>query len=887
MYKQLAHELQKPNPDIQKLTKLLVNGRPQNFFDKMLNGLFYSSSLGLFTDNQENTFFHSLAQKGILSPILHNMDLHKENILKREDASLDDLYRSLNSVNDDGLTLAHIAVKTDPVALWWLMKLKAALTSNDYSTNVLSFYTNHQKINNKSPLEYIFEDDEITKNVFLKILKSGNWEFFDLFKDEIPLVQEKFKRYLKHIPNEAKKFQSSVALNSFGMLFQSHWEDILAEGPESLKMKRLMYVLNPEVKDLGLSVDDLSGSLKKELSNIDKIKVHILARCASLYLNKFFLPDKEEFKILKLEHATLERIFGSLEFNTTKFQAIKRYVEGLPDNSTINDSINVTTASTSSVQLEKLEEIPVKQDVQDTTPKSDPVTVDGISLEEVDLIVDKEDGSSTVNHISTSKIIKNSTEFKPEIEAKVDVETFAQEIFNILKEDEDCAEKIKDEKYSQTHALIYFASDEEFFNNLFNDLANDFETQKNLKVLFKDASSFFEEYIKTLPLESLIAVSKPKPSGQNKGQTPYELACKIKNDQVAKFLAQRGIELKLYTEETETLFQFAFKYQCKDTIKFLLFESSFEINWGYVLHQMLKYTNIEMAEDYANSSFDVVKDTTNKGSEPSKDGEYTVLNKGLSILKQLSRSLIKYDNSVASNQKKLFYQSKINNIKKIPELCKIIELLIEKEKLYYGAENDHIAAKTYTLLNGIKSYISKISESLDKIVIGIESELDSDYCDKIKKALKSLNKKILNSSCQDEIKEALGFLNKSILDEECRDEVKETLKLLNKNVLDGEYQAEVKEALKSLNKNLLNRNYQDRVEDALNSMDNLQSLVINKYPSDELSDAYKKMFENLKSGKVDYAPSLAGTSNPDVSICSGSQLSEYELSGDTDSVYNA
>ena len=63
MYKELSHELQKPHPDTLKLIMLLVNGRPQNFFDKMLNGIFNSTSLGLFTESQGNSFFCSCGSK--------------------------------------------------------------------------------------------------------------------------------------------------------------------------------------------------------------------------------------------------------------------------------------------------------------------------------------------------------------------------------------------------------------------------------------------------------------------------------------------------------------------------------------------------------------------------------------------------------------------------------------------------------------------------------------------------------------------------------------------------------------------------------------------------------------------------------------------------------
>lgn len=907
MYKDLAHELDRPNPDILKILTLLVNGRPKNFFDKMFNEIFYDPRLGIFTLSQENNFFHLLAQKGILSPTLYAIDRDKDKILRREYASPDDLYLNLNAINYEGLTPAHIAVKNDPVALWWLMKFKVALTSKDYAANVLSFYTNNPKINNKSPLEYIFDDDKTAKNVVLKMLESGNWEFFDLFKDEIPIVQEKFKKYLKHIPNEAQRFQSGVAINAFGILFQSYWKDILVDQPESLKIERLMNVLDGKIQDIALSIEDLSKLLtRKDLVSTEKIKAHILARCSWLYLNKFSTTN-----ISSLKDAPLELIIGSAEFGTIKFQAIKRYVEDLPNNSIVDDPINPTAKE---MILEKLEEGTMKQDDQDSTSKSDPVTINGISMKEVNSIEDKKSINSYENHTPecTSKITKKFIDFKPEVETEVDIETFAQEMFNIFKKDEDCAKKIKEEEYSQLHALICFSFDKESFNDLFNDVVNDFESHKNLKVPFKDVSSFFEKYIKLLPQESLPANSKTKTSGHdalhkiyelarnvkpevskyNEGRKAYELACKAKNDQVAKLLAQRGIELKLCTEEANFLFEFAFKYKCRETIKFLLFEASsefkdsFKIGWGYVLHQTLKYTDIETANDYVNFNFDIVEDTTNKRSEPCEDGEYTVLNKGLSILKQLSRSLIKYDNAVVSNQKKIFYQSKINSIEKIPELCKILELLIEKEKLYYGAENQHIAAKTYTLLNGIKSYISKISESLNKIVMGIENELDGDYCDRIKKALKLVSKKLLKDSCQDEIKEALSFLNKSILDEKYHDEVQEALKFLDRNVLNGEYGDEVKKTLKSLNKNVLDRNHRDRIEEALNSMDNLHLLVIDRYPSHKLNPHQIGMFEKLKLGEIDYAPSLAGTSNPDVSLCSESQLSDYEPSGDTDSVYD-
>lgn len=749
MYKELAHELQKPNPDTLKIIMLLVNGRPQNFFDKILNGLFYSSSLGLFADSQEDTFFHSLAEKGILSPILYTIDYHKKNILEREDASLDDLCRNLNAVNNDGLTPAHIAVKTDPVALRWLVKFKAALTSKDYSTGVLSVYTNHKKINNKSPLEYIFEDDEITKNVFLKIIKSGNWDLFDLFTDETPIVQEKFKKSLKHIPQIANEFKGAIAENAFYILFQRHWENILVDEPEFLKVKRLINVLDGKEQKLTIDWYELLG---RRWDSMDEIKSRILLKCAAAYLKKFNKVEDETSNDPTLQDGTLEQILYLPKFDTKEFQAIKDYVEGVPDNSTTDNSTNATVVIAPN-QPEKLEERPVQHDTQDTTPKSDPITIDEISIEEVDPIADKENRSSTVNHISTSKIIKNSTEFKPE----VDAETFAQKIVETIAKKESRVAKLKEVlgQYSELHVLVYASSNNSFFETIFNAVANYFKKESR-EVPFRDVNNFLEEYTKTLSEMPLMEVSSKSKFNKKQGLNAYDLACEAGNYKVAELLAKRSIELKLYTEDTAMPFKSAVKYNCKKTIKYL----GSNIHWYPVLYQAIRYINIHVIK-YCFESADIIKDTI------SKDTQHTIFNDALSELKQSLRILVKYDGMVTPDKKVSLYEDKISSLKKIPQICEIIEFLVSEKKVSYGAGDEQIATKTYELLSSIIRQVSKISGKL-------EESKESGALDKIIKDIKDL----LHYDCGNEIREDLDLTRKIlvlIFDEYPSHELKEPL----------------------------------------------------------------------------------------------------------------
>jgi len=598
------------------------------------------------------------------------------------------LRRNLNAKNPDGLTPAHMAIKTNPVALWWLMELKAALTTDDYSRNILTAHPSKKNIN-ESPLECIFKDDETAKNVFWQMIKSSSWEFFDLFKGESPEIREKYKKYLKYISQEFSKPENAKFITLFNGLFQSHWKDILDEA-ELSKVTRLIDALEK------LNWTELLG--REDWSNTETAKEHILTNCSLLYLNKFSDNDiHTENPHITLKSATLEQMLMTMTedlINNEEFQAIKSYVEGLPDNP--SDNSKTTELKTSS------------------------------QLEQDNLTDDKENISSAANQtFIVSKSIKPSSKLKP----KIGVEILSEHMFEIFQGDQKYSKIIKDHKYSKLHSLIFFASgsNKNSFNKLLDRLASIFKAK-----IFKDMDVFFEEYIKTLQPESLKYESiKLELNGNNEKLTAYDLACKNDNDKLAKLLVKRGIELEVYNQETHDLFKHALKYKCKDTIQYLLSEVSHKVDWCSTLHQAFKYTNIDVVKHYTESNLGIIKDTTDKYSKPLKDGEYTLFNKSLSVLRQLSRSLVKGD--IIQDD------DKVNNIKKTSELCEIIDLLIKKESFYYGSENDHIVTKTYELLSSIKRQIARIEESFDKIVSDIQTSLNQECKSELQKALDSLN----------------------------------------------------------------------------------------------------------------------------------------------------
>jgi len=651
MYEKLANELQKSDPNVPEIIYLLAKGKPQNFFDKLFKGLFQSSALGIFyySNSQENNFFHSSAQKGILSDILFTINRYQDDILRRECVSLDDLRCNLNAINKSGLTPAHIAIDTDPVALWWLMEFKAALTSHDYSKNILTNYSN--KNINAAPLECIFKNDETVRNVFRQIIKSGNWEFFDLFEDESPQIQEKFKEYLKYIPQEVSNFKRSIAINSFSKLFQNHWQDILDE-PEFSKIVRLTEML--EKLDW--------SSLGRNWDNVSKAKEHILTNCSLLYLNKFLDEDSPKQHIT-LENATLEQILNSPKFNNETFQTIKRYVENLS-----NDSAD---SNFEGIELRKKNPLRQKEDSAST----------------------KENSSSAANQLSD--YISDSPE-DTICKRPFDMIDFVADILGKLqkehKEDlEEQSKKIKktakqiDKKFeinSQICTLISASSKKKIFQKAFNFSVENFEDAP-----FNNVNEFFKEYISKEYLHKQDHIS------QLLGYA-YITACIIQNDYTAKLLIDKIIVLELQVEKKYLLFNTSFKLGREQIMKYLLSEDiNLKIEWNILLPQTTRYSNIvsiKVIEHYIQCQ-NAYKSIMAEDSSVKEDTQHDAFNLLITVVRELIKSLGSHKES----------KSKIIDTIKT---YKAVEALINEGNINYEVKDSEIVGKTLKLLNSFNEH---------------------------------------------------------------------------------------------------------------------------------------------------------------------------------------
>ncbi|AVP87319.1 hypothetical protein phytr_3680 [Candidatus Phycorickettsia trachydisci] len=575
MYKGLISELQKPHPNVQEIIHLLTTGRPQTFFDKLFRTLSEPQALGIFyySTSKGNNFFHSSAEKGILSDVLSVINHYKDAILERERVSSDNLHDNLNAVNNAGLTPAHIAIKTDPVALWWLMELKAVLTSNDYSKVLTDGSIS------KSPLEFIFENEEIAhnvlKNIFWQVIQSGSWKFFDLFKTESPEVQEKFNKYLKNIPQEVGKFRGPTT-DSFSKLFQNHWEDILDE-PEHGKVTRLIEKIGE------INWSELLGKEDWD-NNLDKVKEHILTNCSLLYLNKFNPIKHITGKNPTLEHATLEQILLLLQSESPdneEFRKIKRYVE---------NSQNDTGADLETIELTA----PDQSEEQKTSTSNSNHNHKklGKRSQKENFIDNKENSSVVLNQnqdVKNDKLPFSIESFTSILEEELSKEQHAG-IFNAQ------LEKIKktatdlDRNFKidlQLCSLISAASKKEF-RKIFKHVIDKFE-----EAPFANKNDFLKEYI-----GNLCNTNKAHPNHTTHQilNYAYAITCITQNDDVMKFLVQK-IKLGTYPRGTDHLFHISFNLKAQNVMKYLLSEEAdLKIDLTYLLSQVQKYPSLESIE---------------------------------------------------------------------------------------------------------------------------------------------------------------------------------------------------------------------------------------------------------------------------------------------------
>jgi hypothetical protein len=633
----LIQELGKEVGDIPKLTDIIINGKPIYKFGFIRWGY---EHIGLFEPYNDGNIFHDLARKGILSIILPVIFSNINKILEREGKNFLEFKQYINAVNKDGLTAAHLAVIHDVVALQKLYEYGAALSRSDYQVAVHKQY----KPLESSPLEYIFLRNTEKVEDFFNILLNGNTgnitDLLGLIRSEVDNIIDK----ISQLSEEDKRSKFSI-IRDYSKL-------LLLDNESVIKLEQL---LAPHV-------------LKVQ---------NTFTPTGLMYLHMPFgisgLTNHNLFQKKPITQTQMPFIFSKSLFTGSDSLVIK--------NAEKSESIKKVRNDNSSRNI--IKERPVGKDVQNADisklleSASDTYTVSA-----------EQEGKVNIERITTTlyaqAIIIKQDKYQQII-------TLGKSLAKYLREEYSSnMESDLGKSYTDLHAFIFVLyRSKDFFNELIKIVSE----QSNMES--KSVDTFWTEYIETLTGSDLLEVNIKRQ------HNAYGMACVLDMPDLVKLLIKKSLATNIYQTDTKGLFDIAIKFGSYKTLKYLLTEQQdIELDWHYILLKAIKYANIQAVEYYIDSGFEIIKTVTDKKGVIIETGKYTILNRALSSLKELSN--LKY--YPTDEYKKAA-------LKKLPKLCECLEKILKSNKLYCSIQEDIVLNKTFSLLHGLDKNINSLRES--------------------------------------------------------------------------------------------------------------------------------------------------------------------------------
>lgn len=732
MKKELKIELNKETIDKIKMNSFIVNGRAYKFLGFISMGY---ESIGLFKNYDGKNIFHHLAKKGVLELLLPQFFGPKSSdILAREGISESKLVELLNFPDLKGFTPAHYAVLHEPLALQTLIKFGVVLTSEN--------------------LESIFSSEKTAKSFFTATIYSGFTDIFLALCKGHPKIQKDFISYLPHIIEEVRRINTINSFKVFDTIFENYWINLLVDDKSTLiKAMRLFKVLNetnPKDQDIEkavfkVSLSDWSNLLSKneaqqDFTSHNEVKKNILNKFAYAFLN-------ETLQSMKLSDLMNEEAIGR-----KKFLALQQFVEQdnlqietssdnvaqLPNydmgvsasgSAQTTDSNKEDNCSVSSVNLEEL--IVIKQAMASSIidEKIRQLTTEPIN-ESIGKLIDagvlkttasaqisipqQEDGylinitevtgvSSEYSAVASSYSPSSSSIFlilppvlkantkRSDAKKKVTIQEYADKVVDVILNSTNCMIQINKDLGGKSIPLFMFISiialPEDFFEKVLNNAA------KKLEATPKTTNVFLQEYISTVESDVFLHINT------NSTLNAYGLACARDQLDIAKLLLVRGLELGVYSANTESIFELPIKFNSSNILQYLFTEQkAIKTNWQPILLKALKYANVETIKYYATSKEVAIEVATDKKGNSNVDKKkYNILNKALDYLVELSQ-LQRFDKKEQMD----------DVIKKIPELCECIEIMIINNKIFYAVDNQIIAKKTFLLLKELHVAIKEL-----------------------------------------------------------------------------------------------------------------------------------------------------------------------------------
>jgi hypothetical protein len=323
---------------------------------------------------------------------------------------------------------------------------------------------------------------------------------------------------------------------------------------------------------------------------------------------------------------------------------------------------------------------------------------------------EEREGNKTLLANNTENVDKENTVSVPSVDQKIvpksnkpelreaTIEEYAKAVkFFIENTSAKCKKHIFDElgqNYTELHSFIAIAN---YSNNNFKRVLE--ATASKMEAVVKAPLDFLAEYINKLAANDLTVLNSKTKSNA------YDLACRFDDLNLIKLLLKKGVEVDVYTKNTGSLFEAPIKFHSTKILKYLLTEQKdITPDWYTVLSKAFKYAEPSAVEHYVNSNSVAIEIVANRAGKIDKEGKYTILNKALDGLVELSE-LERYTSQ----------NMKDKAIGKIFKLCECLKIIIAKEKIYYST-HEKVLSKTLSLLREInKINAAEITDCIKEI----------------------------------------------------------------------------------------------------------------------------------------------------------------------------
>jgi hypothetical protein len=677
IHKVFLSELNKKTPDITKVSQLLQQGRKAPWSMSNFLGNVYENIRILDRTEGDNTVFHLLAEKGILGKVIGTLFSNAESILGREGVT----YQvAKNQSKSDAAKLVMFKLLHIENAAK-LTSVEQALVSKDFKCIEYLVDLSLQKYS-----KFSLGLDPILDLIVSNKASQGISVILDKLADA---------NYLQII---AKTGHNSVVkiLNKLGYLLENQGAEKFTIDQKVIANIVGIEAINDEEYNKLLSAFNLSTGQMNDLlggrSNLGRLEViKALKHKAILGSIGFAIDLKNKSKNFDSKENFLSKIFPNAA-NILDIEKIK-----LLDDF-IQDKFAITSEEIKKIQGKK-EVIQENKENLKEEKKEEKKSVVIKVLKDSNGVSDLKEQKQEI--LITKKSIEADYSQYLEGVKKYLITKYSQEI-----------EKGLGQQYNDLQFYLYVTIKyEKQFTKILKYIA------KNLSISPISLNKYIKVVVDSAKEEDFSFLGSRK-------KTALEIAClKAKTDWV-KAILEKGAELKVYNNDTLSIYQAAISDNVKPVLKYLLSEQKIvQIKWENVLFDCIKYGNLDAVKYYVQSGVDIIEKSVDRSKNSNEEivKKYTLLNYGMDRLIHLAE--LKFHSRLSKEERQKKEKAAVI---KMNEIAKCLVFLIDKDKMYYSNE-EYIVNKTAQLLYQVSKYQLGLQEKIKNNLESLHTKITKEY----------------------------------------------------------------------------------------------------------------------------------------------------------------